>query len=323
MSENVDPEKNNEIDLEKVYLKFNNSLKRSLVRVYDFLLFLKRNSLYLILIFLLCTTAGFFLDKKGNTYTSEIFLKSNFDNVDYLYSKIDAINSKVIQQDSIFLKKNNLNIKNVIKVEIKPIEDPFNFVSSKNDKAFELLKLFAEENDISKVISDKNFYKNYSNHTIIITSNTPINFKEVYKSIINYLNNNQYYEDIKVIIDQNTKDKIEANKLIIAQIDDIISNANTQKDSTSTNIVMVGENSKLSDLLHMKEELINENQNFNFTILNNTSVFKIISIDIENLKQTKHLFILIFPILGLVCFFFFAFMKAVIRTAKSYKKNEI
>ena len=314
---------NQEIDLEKVYLKFNSSVKKSLIKIYELYLFFKRNAIYLFIIFILCAAAGYFLDKKGNTYQSEIYLKSNIDNVDYLYNKIDAINSKILQRDTTFFLNNNIHVNDVVEIEIKPIEDPFNFVAGKDEKAFELLKLFAEENDITKVVSDKNFYKNYSNHNIIITSKSPIKFKEVHQSIIKYLNNNQYYEDFKIVIDKNTDEKIKANNLMISQIDDIIKNSNSQKDSTSSSIIMVGENSKLSDLLRMKEQLISENQKFNFIILNNTSIFKVVSVDIENIKHSKHLFIFVLPLLGVFLYLSIAFMRAILRLAKSYKTNEI
>lgn len=302
------------VDLQLVYNKFSKSLKSN---IFDFIIFLKKYSLLIVSILVISVILGYFLDKRSQSFKSEIYIKANFENVDYLYSKIDALNSKLINKDEKYIKANNLSLNKVIKVDIKPIEDAFLFIKEKDDKAFELLKLFTEENDISKVLADKKFYKNYLNHTIIITSHEPIDSKKVNESIINFINKNDYYSQLKTLVNTNNKEKINQNNIMIEQIDKIVNNTDSNKPSTS--LLMVGENTQLSDLLQMKDKLISENQSLTISLANNSSIFKVISNDIENVRLKNHFYIYILPVFIFFIFIIFIFLKTINRRISNEK----
>lgn len=313
MSENST---NQEIDLDVVFNKFSNTLKATIRKFFRFLNFIKRNLVFLVPLFFLLAYAGYTLDKKFVTYSSQIFIKSNFNNVDYLYSKIESINSKLKTKDLEYLNNHKLTLDGINKIEIAPVEDPFDFVAGKSETTFELLKLFAEENNIDKVVSAEKFYKNYNSHIITLESSEPIDLKKSYTSLLFNLNSNSYYQENMNIVNSNIKDKIKSNKGIISQIDKIITESNNGDKSAKDKIVMVGENNQLSSLLNMKDELIRENQNYNITLLNNTSIFKVISDDIENVIIKTNLFIFILPILGILAYFFIAFLAYLRKYAK-------
>ncbi|WP_413533395.1 hypothetical protein [Empedobacter brevis] len=309
MSENSSNIDNSEIDLDIYAKKINNSIKKSIKSFFSFLSFIKRNLAFLIPLFILLAYLGYFIDKKNTKYTSELYIKANFDNVEYLYSKIKSLNSKIITKDSNYFKQNKLLLNNIYNIKITPIEDPFNFISSRNDKSFDLLKLFAEENNIEKVISDKNFYKNYNNHVISIESVTPIDFRLTYKRILDNLNNNDYYTNNMSIQLKNINEKIIYNNEMISQIDKIISKNSSENNSKSKeSVVMIGENSELSALLEMKNQLIKENQEYNVDLINKTSIFKVISDDIENIRVKENFFIYLLPFLGVFIYLFIAFI---------------
>lgn len=302
------------VDLQLVYNKFSKSIKSN---IFDLIIFLKKYSLLIVSILVISVILGYFLDKRSQSFKSEIYIKANFENVDYLYSKIDALNSKLINKDEKYIKTNNLSLNKVIKVDIKPIEDAFLFIKEKDDKAFELLKLFTEENDISKVLADKKFYKNYLNHTIIITSHESIDSKKVNESIINFINKNDYYSQLKTLVNTNNKEKINQNNMMIEQIDKIVNNTDSNKPST--NLLMVGENTQLSDLLEMKDKLISENQSLTISLANNSSIFKVISNDIENVRLTNHFYIYILPLFIFFIFIIIILLKTINRRISDEK----
>jgi len=309
MSDNSNNINNSEIDLDIFVKRFNNSIKNSIRYFFTFLTFIIKNLIFLVPLFLLLAYVGYLIDKKNTKYSSELYIKANFENVEYLYSKIKSINSKILINDTAYFNQNKLELQNVFQIKITPIEDPFNFISSRNDKSFDLLKLFAEENNIEKVISDKSFYKNYNNHVITIESSSPIDFEKTYKKILENLNGNDYYSNNMIIELKNINEKIIYNNEMIAQIDKIISKNNTRNESNlKESVFMIGENSELSALLEMKNKLINENQGYNIDLYNKTSIFKIISDDIENIKIKKNLFIFILPFLGVFIYLFIAFL---------------
>lgn len=313
MSENST---NQEIDLDVVFNRFNNSIKSTIRRFFSFLNFIKRNLVFLVPLFFLLAFGGYILDKKTISYESQVFIKSNFNNVEYLYSKIESINSKIKAKDSIFLNKHNIFIDGVSQIEIKPIEDPFDFISGKDEKTFDLLKLYTEENNIEKVVSADKFSKNYNNHIITITSSKPIDFEKTYKSILNNLNTNSYYQENMKVVNVNIKEKIKSNNEIINQIDKIINESNKGEKTTKDKIVMVGENNQLSSLLDMKDKLIIENQNYTISLFNNSSIFKMVSDDIENVRNKNNLFIFILPLFGILVYFTIAFLYRLRKYAK-------
>lgn len=302
-------EQNQEIDLDTVIQKFNHSIKSTIRSFFSFLNFIKRNLIYLLPLFILFAFLGYKLDKKSVKYSSELFIQTNFNNVEYLYSKIEAIDSKNKNKDNQYLKENNIFNKDVTNIKVKPIEDPFNFIVENSEKTFDLLKLFSEENNIEKVVADKKFYKNYKTHIITIESSQPIDFKKTYKSILNTLNSNDYYLKNMTAKNENIKEKINLNNDMIKQIDRIITETNNNDSKNyKDKILMIGENNQLSDLLKMKDDLIRENQDYRIKLINNTSIFKVISDDIDNVKIKSNLFIFVLPILSVLIYLFIAFL---------------
>ena len=298
---------NTEIDLAEVSNTVKSGFKKFLLYLYYFF---KKNLFILIGLFVIGAVLGYFLDKKMTSYTSEIHLKTDLNNIDYLYTKISALNSKLKNED--YLAANNINLNGVSKIEVSAIEDPYSFVAKENEKTFDLLKLFAEENDINKVVSDDNFLKNYKNHVITIYSGQPINQKEVFESLMNHLNSNDYYKKLNALTIQTSKEKISANNEMIKQINMVLENINNTKTSNSNSLLLVGESSNLSELLKMKDQLISENHAIEFTFLNNANIFKIVNADIFNVIQKERFFLFVLPLLFLGLYIFISFFRMII-----------
>ena len=97
---------------------------------------------------------GLFLDTTNKTYDHQIIVQPNFGSTDYLYSKIDLLNSKIKENDTVFLQKIGiLDPSKLSKIEIKPIVDVYKFIAT-DEKNFDLLKLMAEDSDIKKILEE-------------------------------------------------------------------------------------------------------------------------------------------------------------------------
>lgn len=111
---NNSPQNNDsqEIDLSQISRKIGGFFDGIIFNIFRIIFFLKRNIVLVGILLVLGAGLGYFLDKTNKNYENQIVVIPNFDSVDYLYSKIELINSKVKEGDTIFLK-NVVGIKNL------------------------------------------------------------------------------------------------------------------------------------------------------------------------------------------------------------------
>ena len=104
MSQNTNNSENQEIDLSMISNKIKGFFDGVAFSIFKGILFLKRNFLILGILLVVGVGFGIFLDTTNNSYDSEIIVKPNFGSTDYLYSKIDLLESKIKNRDTVFLK---------------------------------------------------------------------------------------------------------------------------------------------------------------------------------------------------------------------------
>ena len=157
-----------EIDLGVLFKKIESFFQKIVDSFFDFFLFIKRNIIILAILFILGIVLGYILDKKINEYDHEVVVLPNFGSVDYLYSKINLINSKRKEGDTLFLKSIGIKEPNKLGlVEVEPIIDVYRFIQERESN-FDLIKLMAEDGDIDKIIKNETTAKNYTFHLIKI-----------------------------------------------------------------------------------------------------------------------------------------------------------
>ena len=157
-----------EIDLSQLSKKIGGFFQKIIDSFFDFFLFIKRNIIIVGILFILGIVLGYILDRKANEYNHEIVVLPNFGSVDYLYSKINLINSKRKEGDTLFLKSIGIKEPNKLGlVEVEPIIDVYRFIQERESN-FDLIKLMAEDGDIDKIIKNETTAKNYTFHLIKI-----------------------------------------------------------------------------------------------------------------------------------------------------------
>src|SRR5690606_156305 len=96
----------------------------------------------------------------------------------------------------------------------------YNFINNR-EQNFELIKLMAEDGDITKIIEEETTSMNYSNHILYIKTKGKVKKDEI-KPILDYLNNSPYYKQIQQSIIESIKLKMVANERTLAQIDSLL-----------------------------------------------------------------------------------------------------
>ena len=293
MSTNSQDQENDLGQIGKGIKNFFNGIVNS---IFDFIFFVKKKLVIIGGLFVVGVALAFLLDSK--TYNHEISVIPNFGSNEYLYKKIEQIDTKLREEDEAFFKQLGIkNFKDVISVEIEAFPAIYNFVNNKEQgNNFELIKLMAEDGNIDKIMKDEITSKNYYHHKISIQTKGMFKKEEFINPILNYLNTNTYFEVQQKVYQKNLSDKITLNDSLINQIDKLIV---LLSSNNSSGTISISEKNSIPELVEKKDRLISEKQ----YLLTNVNIFdKIIKEEssIINIRDYKPLFLnnkILFPVI--------------------------
>lgn len=307
-----------EIDLAQISKKINNFFEGMNTSIFRGIQFFVRNWIIVLILVIVGFGVGMFLDKTQKQYENQIVVTPNFESVDYLYNKIDLIQSKILTGDTVFLKK-EVGISNpsiIKKIQIKPTNDVVKFIEKK-EQNFELIKLMAETSDVNKVLENDIISKNYMHHVISFSTNRLASDKEIVQPILNYLNNSEYYNKIQKVTVQNVQYKMNQNDSIISQINALLNGFSNSINGSQKNdkLVYYNENTQLNDVLKTKEALINEQSYHKIELIGFDKVIKDNSstLNIKSNKSLNEKLKFVLPIVFVFLFIFFFLFKAFYR----------
>lgn len=323
MSSNTTNNQDQEIDLSMISKKIGNIFQDFLNFLFKCILFAKKNYLVLGFLFVLGAVLGWLSDSTNKSYNQDIVVSPNFGSTEYLYNKIDFLNSKVQQDDSITLKALGIvDYEKIVLIKVKPVIEIYNFINNnegqtannaQNSQNFEFVKLLAEDGDINKIIVDDLTSKNYSHHTIHISTKGLASNKNLIDPIMSFLNKSEYYQSYQNSYVNNMKIKIKQNDLIITQIDNVLNQFtnNTANNQKSDKLVYYNENTQLNDVIKTKDGLINENGYLKNQLIVLDKIIKENS-RVTNIKNTKGIgnkLKLVLPVLFIGFYLFYRFFK--------------
>lgn len=271
--------------LSKSVGSFFDRVNRTIFRAIQFLI---RNWITVLILFIIGFGLGWYVDSNKKSFQNQVTVTPNFESADYLYAKIDLLQSKIASGDADFLK-NTVGIPPdiIAKIEIKPVADVYKFIEDK-EQNFELIKLMAQSGEIKKVLEDNVTSKNYTFHTISFVSNKLVNEKEVVEPLIKYLNNSAYFTSIQKIGYKNLEKEIAQNDTIIAQIDHVLNGFSSTGKNAAKNekLVYYNENLQLNDIIKTKQKLVTEQGKNRFKLISFDKTIKEINSTL-NITQTK------------------------------------
>lgn len=276
---------NQEIDLSQISKKIGKSYQQFLTWIFNCFQFVLRNIVYFIILGVTGLVIGYFLDKGNKTYNHEIYVKPNFGSTDLLYSKIDLLDSKIDERDTLFLKSIGVNNPKSIKlIKIEPIIDIYGFVNERtntvsnaqNTQNFELLKLLSESSDISKIIKDEITGRNYGTHLIHITTKGTITKENVIDPIMNFLNNEEFFNAVQKEYVTTVNNKISKNEEVIKQIDVILDEFSSKATSGQKNdkLIYYNDNTQLNEIIKTKNNLISDIGSYKLELLSLSKIVK-------------------------------------------------
>lgn len=274
-----------EINLAEISKKIKGSISRSGIAFYNMLLFIKRNIIIILTLFILGGGLGYYLDKKTKVYDHQVIVIPNFGSVNYLYSKVNLLSAKLKEKDTLYLKNIGvLKPKTLLKIEIEPINNVYDFVSQRVTN-FDLLKLMAEDGNINKVIDDPTTSKNYTYHRLLLSTKDKSELNALVGPLLKYFNDSEYYERIKQQESINVDVKLKQNDSIIKQIDGILNSFSSRTGAERSSSLVYNENTELSDIIKSKDELITENARLHVVKINQETIIKDTSVTLNVLNK--------------------------------------
>ena len=285
-----------EIDLGQIGTGIKNFFNGIVNSIFDFIFFVKKKIVIIGLLFVVGVVLAFLLDPK--IYNHEISVIPNFGSNEYLYQKIEQIDTKLREEDDSFFKELGIkNPKDVVGIEIEAYPAIYNFINNKEQgNNFELIKLMAEDGDIDKIMQGEITSKNYYHHKISIKTKGKLKKEEFITPVLNYLNANPYFEIQQKVYQKNLADKIALNDSLVKQIDNLIV---LLSSNNSSGTISISEKNSIPELVEKKDRLISEKQ----YLLTNVNIFdKIIKEEssIINIRGYKPLFLnnkILFPVI--------------------------
>ena len=302
-----------EIDLSQISKKIGQGFQNIGALIFNCIQFFFKNAIVIVLLFIVGIGLGYLLERGQKSYDHQIIVIPNFGSVDYLYGKIELINSKIKEGDTVFLKGLGLKYpKNISKIKIEPIVDPYNFIRDKEEN-FELLKLMSDDSSIDKVLKDRMTSKNYPYHSITFSTKGKATDENTILPLLKNLNNSEYYKIIQKNIVENIKVKMQYNEQTLNQINALINNFSKEGENGSRNssLVYYNENTQLDQVLQTKNNLVSEQGSRRIELVNYEKIIKDVSViaNIEKGSSSKLIFPLILIFLFITGKIFFSFYK--------------
>lgn len=312
---------NQEIDLSQISRKIGDFFEGISNKIFRMILFVKKNRLIIGVLFVLGVAVGYYLDKKIKLYQNEIIVSPNFGSNDYLYSKIKLINSKIKENDTVFLKEvvGIKKPKDFNEITVQPINDVYKFIENRAGN-FELIKLMAEDGDLEKIIEENTTSKNYPYHVIRFTTSKITSNDKTVNPVLDFLNNSDHYKKLQKENLNNIKLKIIANDSVIKQIDGVLNSFSNAVNGSQRNekLIYYNENTQLNDVIKTKNELVYEQGIHRLELVNLDRIIKDNSTTI-NIKETKSINGKLKFVLPLL----FLFLFILVRYLKSFYKKQL
>jgi hypothetical protein len=306
-----------ELDLSDMSEKIKGAISRANDKMFDVILFIKRNIIIIVLLFIAGVALGIYLDK-NKTYTQKLFVVPNFGSVDYLYAKVDNLNAKLREDEEVFLQGIGLKTK-IGKVEIEPVVEIYKFIEGEENRNYDMFKLMSENRDVSDVVEDNVTARNFKRHVITFTTKGTVTEKDAVEPIMKYLNNSPYYKVIQKEGIEHLQRVIATNDSTLKQIDAILNDFSRSKTAgANSNLMYYNDNTNLNEIIKLKNKLIKEQGENKIDLLNSDKIIKDSEV-VLNEKATKGIagkFKLILPLL-------FLFIFVVINRFRAYYRSQM
>ena len=307
-----------EIDLGQLFQVLSDGLNRLFRGFLKIFVYLKKNALILLLLIVFGAGIGYGLNQIiSKKIKTEVIVKPQLESKNYLYDVVSEIQANIEAKDTIFFNSIGVNF-----TDYNDLEVTINRVSGDDSgesdiKYLELLQSFEDTEAIADIVRAELQNKSSFNHRITFYYKNLEQGQNFAEKVMAYINSNQYFDGLVTIYRANAESRINENKNLLAQVDEIIVNYSkkmAQTDAFSGNERIILDNQEtvnITGLLNFKNTLIKDIETKKVELEERTEPIKVINFGKPQQVQ-KAFFgknIVLIPALFLVVFFLISFLK--------------
>ena len=308
-----------EVDLKEVSVKTSQWIEKTKLNLLKQFVFVKKNIVVLLIIVIVGYFGGLFLDSKPKFYNQEVVVVPNFNSYDYLYAKINELNAKIENNQMESIEAIGFqDPRNMIEISIKAVPDPYKLTEFKKEN-FEILKLLSENGSLSNIVKEEMTTRHYKFHRISILTKKAIKDRKIIDVLIQYLNNDIFFEKQKVIGTRNEAyrlNELDSTNLQVSRIlNSLVESSNLNQ--TKENVLILKEGLSIEHIMGVKDNLIKERNQLNMEMALFDKVIKETIVS-QNLRGKEWLFRKGRFLIPFILILLFVFLK---RSLVYYKQN--
>ena len=307
-----------EIDLGQLFRMIGNgfnNLFRAFLRAF---LYLKKNAVILLGLVIVGAGIGYglstIISKKLKT---EVIVRPQLDSKNYLYDVIDEIQANLRAKDTAFFKSIGLDEISFEGLEVSISKVKSDGGNDGDSQYLELLQSFENTEAISDIVRAELQNKSSFNHRILFLYKDAAQGQDFAEKIMNYINGNAYFQGLITIYRTNATSRIEENKQLLKQVDEIISNYAKnmgENNASAGNERIVLDNKEtvnITGLFDLKNSLIRDIESKKIELEDRNEIIKVINFGKPQPVQTSFFAkaIVTIPLVLIGIFFLVSFLR--------------
>ncbi len=309
---------NDEIDLGQLFNMIGRGFKNLFNWFLRAFLYFKKNFLVLFVLAIVGAILGLGLNQIiSEKLKTEVIVKPNFESKDYLYDVVNEIQAKIKSGDTIFFNAigfKNTNFKGY-DIEIEEILVKSN--SEDNLEYLELLEKFQDNGLVSDIIRSELLNKSSLEHRITFTYKDLRNGPKFTQKVMEYINSNNYYNELIKINQENALTRIRQNENLLVQIDELITRYSDKMSASENQFAeqrIILDNEKqmnITELFELKSNLIRDIERKKIELQEQKDAISIIYFGESHLEQNSFFGkkIILLPLIFISIFFLIDIIK--------------
>jgi len=317
---------NDEIDLGQLFNMIGRGFKNLFNWFLRSFLYIKKNFLVLFGLAIAGAILGFGLNQiVTDKLKTEVIVKPNLESKDYLYDVVKEIQANMQAGDTIFFSKIGFRHRDLkgYDITIEQILDKDNS-SDDNLEYLELLEKFQENGQFTDIIRSELLSKSSLEHRITFTYKDPKSGPIFTQNVMEYINSNNYYNELIEINQENARKRIKQNESLLVQIDELITRysdkmASTESQMVEQRIILDNEKqSNITELFELKNNLIRDIERKKMELQKEKDAISIIYFGEPQLEQNSFFGkrIILLPLIFISIFFLIDIIKFLNKKAK-------
>jgi uncharacterized membrane protein len=313
-----------EIDLGYFFRGISNFFRGIARLIFMMINFFKRKIIWIVLLIITGVVLGYFKDNMSSPmYQNRLIVVPNFESVDYLYEKIEEINLKRKNGDSLFIQQfTGGNWKRFAKIEIEALPDIYNFVT-KNREQLDAFRILFENQELSDFLEDDMTSHSFKYHKL--------NFfvggsgaQDVVEKMMAFINDNDFYKGYQEVYQKNTRKSIEEAGDMVEQIGAVMDAFSYVPQGPDANqAVMVNSNSDMMDVAEYQQLLLKDKLALEKQLLDQTQIIRVASAHYNIIKKGIFSFSrkIQYPILLVLLFSLAFFVRYLFNSLKKFAEH--